>query len=268
MKKISILFVLFIICFSTFSQVKSGFKNPVKNTTKQTPGFLFQNISGSSSQNQTITKTTGNFNISPNLKLPDIKSDSLKNIRFNNGNLIFCERARSKAPVFKTNTDRFYNFHNAARRATKLQNPKRDLKIISDSTDQLGITHIKAQQYLKGVRIYGGESYVHFNSANEIFTGHILPVDTTLNLKPEILESTAIANVISDLKTKTTVKNLSGDHKKILKYEKPEISLVVYENKLAFEIKIRPNFIQDWRYFVDAQSGEIIHSFNNTNSDG
>ncbi|MBE0676861.1 MAG: M4 family metallopeptidase, partial [Bacteroidales bacterium] len=33
-------------------------------------------------------------------------------------------------------------------------------------------------------------------------------------------------------------------------------------------VTIRPNFIEEWKYFIDASGGEIIHKFNNTFSDG
>ncbi len=37
---------------------------------------------------------------------------------------------------------------------------------------------------------------------------------------------------------------------------------------LAWLITIRPNFLEEWKYFVDAKSGEIIRKYNSTNSDG
>ena len=38
--------------------------------------------------------------------------------------------------------------------------------------------------------------------------------------------------------------------------------------RLAWAVSIRPNFIEEWKYFIDATSGEIIRKYNNTNSDG
>jgi len=47
---------------------------------------------------------------------------------------------------------------------------------------------------------------------------------------------------------------------------------VVFENNnsfsLAYEVEARPNFIEIWKYFIDAHTGEILKSFNATNSDG
>ena len=38
--------------------------------------------------------------------------------------------------------------------------------------------------------------------------------------------------------------------------------------KLTWEISIRPNLIEEWKYYIDAVTGEIINKFNNTFSDG
>lgn len=268
MKKYAVLTVALIICMSGFSQTKSSFKNPQKHSAVKTPGFQFRYISGAAAQKQAFANTSGNFFVATDMQLPVIERNSLHSLRFAGGKLIYCERPNQKAASTVSNRERFYNFHSAARKASKLPDPRRDLQIVSDTIDALGITHIRAQQYLKGIKVYGGESNLHIKGSKEIFTGHILPVDTTLDVVPRINESSVLEAVTADLKTKTTVKSLTGEQKKILQYEKPEIALLIYENRLAYEVKIRPNFIQDWRYFVDAHSGKIIHAYNNTKTNG
>src|SRR5690606_14321760 len=56
-------------------------------------------------------------------------------------------------------------------------------------------------------------------------------------------------------------------------YSAPSTSLVLYSTgedkyRLAWAVTIRPNFIEEWKYFIDAAGGEIIHKFNSTCSDG
>ena len=53
----------------------------------------------------------------------------------------------------------------------------------------------------------------------------------------------------------------------------PQSTLVMYDKGdndyvLTWAITIRPNFLEEWKYFVDAASGEIISQYNNTKSDG
>lgn len=268
MKKYTVISIAILVCFSAFSQTKSNFKNLQKNSVVQTPGFHFQNISGASAQKPAFAKTSSGFLVSNALQLPDLKKDAVQKTRFADDKLIYSERPKLKTNNYISEKERFYNFHNAAAKVSKLVDSRRDLHIVGDSTDELGITHIKAQQYFKGVKVYGGESNLHIGTEKEIFTGHILHVDTTLDVIPLVDESSVMAIVYADLKTKTNVKHLADEQKKLLQYEKPEIAVIIYENKLAYEVKIRPNFIQEWRYFVDAHTGKIIHSYNNTQTNG
>ena len=69
------------------------------------------------------------------------------------------------------------------------------------------------------------------------------------------------------------MRDLSAEEKKIMQYNSPVYSLVIFdqggnEYVLTWEISIRPNFIEEWKYFVDASTGKILRSYNNTKSDG
>lgn len=264
MKKI-LLFSLMVFAFSFSMQAQTG--NSFKAYTKNQPGTTitslnYNTISGQSNlKSAKVSNSQDAFLISQNLKKPDIYQNKVPR---------FLEKEKStlKSATIQTPEEQFYAFHNSIKQTTRLSEPSKQLKIKGIHTDNLGITHIKAQQYFKGIKVYGAESFVHIGSRKDIFNGYIYELADTISTTPIISEAEALQIVNSDLATKTVVQELSVKQKEILEYDAPQINLIIYENKLAYEVSIRPNFIQVWKYFIDAQSGAIIKQFNNTHSDG
>ncbi|HPS12416.1 MAG TPA: M4 family metallopeptidase, partial [Prolixibacteraceae bacterium] len=169
--------------------------------------------------------------------------------------------------------NRFLSFFERTQKTTGIVNASETMRIKSIRTDDLGMTHIKSSQYYKGVEIYGSESTLHLGKKNERFTGRIFRLENDLDVNPTISENGALVKTENSLKELTVCKNLTDKEKKILNYQSAKTNLVVYRNKdhsfsLAWEIEIRPNFIEVWKYFVDAHSGEIIRIFNATNTNG
>lgn len=239
--------------FKTYSKKQSGTTNPNLN---------FKTVTSKSNlKSATIGGTSKTFSVSQNLRKPDLNQDLVPRY-------FEKEKSHLKSAPIQTHEEQFYSFHNSSRQITKLSDPNKQLKILGSHTDNLGITHVKAQQYFKGVKVYGAESFVHIGSAKNIFNGHIYEIKESVNTTPSISKTDALNIVVADLSAKTTVKELSTKQKEILNYDSPQSNLIIYENKLAYEITIRPNFLQEWRYFIDAQNGAIINEFNNTNSDG
>lgn len=264
MKQI-LLFSMIVFAFSinANSQTGNNFKTYSKKQSGTTnPNLNFKTVTSKSNlKSATIGGTSKAFSVSQNLRKPDLNQDLIPRY-------FEKEKSHLKSASIQTVEEQFYSFHNSSRQITKLSDPNKQLKIVGSHTDNIGITHIKAQQYFKGVKVYGAESFVHIGSAKNIFNGHIYKIKDSINTKPSISKTDALNIVVADLSARTTVKELSAKQKEILNYDSPQSNLIIYENKLAYEITIRPNFIQEWKYFVDAQNGAIIKEFNNTHSDG
>jgi bacillolysin len=178
-----------------------------------------------------------------------------------------------KATSNLTHEERFYTFLEESKEITHVTNPRESFKIAGIHTDILGITHIRAVQQYKGIDIYGSESTLHVDAQKERFTGSFSIVPWEIPEQPGISIEQALQKVQLDMQQITTYRELSPKEKELLKYESPAYSLVVYDKgekvyALTWAITIRPNFIEEWKYFVDATNGEIIHKFNNTNMDG
>ena len=272
MKKLILLSYALLISTISFAQQGNNFKSRTKTQMNNSPGgFTFKTISNNRSLKSGVLNSNYNFPVSTTLQVPKISNhDSVQNLISDNGSPIFFERASSKLKSTKAETtaEHFYSFFESTKATTQLFQPKDELVITRTLTDNLGITHVKAQQYYKGVKVYGAELYLHMGADRDLFTGRIESLDPAIESSPGIDKLTAINIVSDDLKERTILKNLSAKEKELLKYDRPESELVIYDGKLAYEISYRPNMIEEWKYFVDANSKEIIQFYNNTNSDG
>ncbi|MCU0405433.1 MAG: M4 family metallopeptidase [Ignavibacteriaceae bacterium] len=180
---------------------------------------------------------------------------------------------QSKSLSTLSNEEKFFLFFEKIKSITKINNPRESLKISSIQTDLLGITHIIADQYYKGIKILNSESSLHINSQKERFLGKLYAINQEIDINPVFSSNDILLKVIQDVKEITVYKELTNKEKEILKYDTPSCSLIIYtQNKdqyiLAYEIEIRPNFLERWRYFIDAKTSEIIRKYNITQSDG
>lgn len=188
---------------------------------------------------------------------------------------IFIERKiqNTKSATTQNAEEIFQNFIESIKTEVNISNKNLTFEIVKVKTDELGIQHVNAIQKYKNIPVYGSESGLHISSEKLRFTGNIHNPNNDFNVLPYLSPENAISMVKSDLKKITTVKQLTQLQNKILEYEKPECKLTVFEIRdgnysLVYEILIRPNFIEQWKYFIDAQNGNIIRKYNNTFTDG
>ncbi len=169
--------------------------------------------------------------------------------------------------------ERLYRFLDETKAWSGLDNPKESFKIAGIHTDELGITRIRTVQQFRGVDIYGAEATVHLDATRERFTGAFHRPDVNTKTTPSVSAAAAVRRVIEDVSVETVYREFSKKEQNILDYTTPLSSLMLYSTgddnyRLAWVVIIRPNFIEEWKYFIDASDGEIIHKFNNTCSDG
>ena len=169
--------------------------------------------------------------------------------------------------------ERLYKFLDETKDLAGMGNPRETFRISAIKTDDQGITHIRTIQQHKGIAIYGSESTFHIDAEKERFTGSIHRPGPGTGTTPSVSATAAVQTVISDVSRITAYKELSTKEKDLLDYDSPECSLVLLNDgednyRLTWAVTVRPNFIEEWKYFIDAVSGEVIRKYNNTNSDG
>lgn len=283
MKKIFTFFLALLVFLMSSMYLKAqnnafSVKKKLPASTIISPGPIlpFNNTKKANSSPQSQFKPLqANFN---SMKLD---RHVFSNLAFNkNGRLIFVEgslpstaKSYNKAITVKEECSQYLA---ALQQVLGISDPSSEFEIVKSEYDEIGMQHIKLEQKFMGIPVYGGEIYLHRRNGNiDVFNGNCYPTPSINSVVPVIAESFASQQAISDIKTRTTFRELLPEEKTFLKYSSPEAELVVYHKddllkseKLTWHLTVRPNLVERWEYFVDAKTGEIIHFYNNTQSDG
>ncbi len=143
---------------------------------------------------------------------------------------------------------------------TGISNPEKSLKVKDVQKDKLGMTHIRFNQTVNGVKVEGSDIIVHFNKDNEVesVNGRMNETisETKVNTAASLSRERAVKEALSAVKAPNE-----------LTYE-PTAELVVYpfkgENHTAYKVNV--NFMGNepgnWFVFVDAKTGKIIDQYN------
>ena len=201
-----------------------------------------------------------------------LKKQDLQVIRQDN-KPIYIEKKKSglKSEAVISPEDQFYRFLDDTGYEMKINNPRESFRIKGVQTDKLGITHIRAVQHHQGIEVYGSETILHVDEEKERLTGRIHEFFGDI-AEPKITNERACEVSIRDLKLNKRYRELSAQEKEILKYDAPSSALFLMEYKGSYVpvwlVTLRPNFFEEWKYFIHAETGDVIRKFNNTQYDG
>ncbi len=191
------------------------------------------------------------------------------------GSPVFIERTRGdlKSATALAPEERFREFFSVTKEVTLLEDPANDLMITKVYTDDLGITHVRAYQQHRGVPVHGAEVVLHMDLEKEIFTGRLCNATEMPDVIPQLDAGRAVGLAIADLRKNNRWRELTAAQKTFLGNNTPSSRLVICQDAsgnalLCYEIDIRSGFIETWKYFVEAVSGQVVSSYNNTKTDG
>lgn len=144
----------------------------------------------------------------------------------------------------------------------QIKNAEREFEIKSIETDLLDITHVRLQQVVKGLPVYGAEIILHGEGQNfDFLNGTYFPSVEIENLTPTYNGTQALNVAHKDLGG--TV-NYAYDMSKVGDLT-PLSKLVVYPHNdgfvLAYHLTVYKNLIERWEYFVDAHNGDVVNKF-------
>src|SRR5262245_52187388 len=112
------------------------------------------------------------------------------------------------------------------------------------------------------------------NTHPYLINGAYSPTPEDLDVAPVWTADRAVSLALQDLSLSTPIEELSDWARRVLTYEKPISRLLVWIDQrtsnphLAWHINIRPNLRDNWYYFLDSKTGEILEKYNATNFDG
>ena len=271
MKKIYLVFVL-VGCLTSFLSAQ---KNPMTNqkgnrTTKEikTGDLNPIKIDGSKNNQPSTTSTP----------LPNVSESNLDIVYSDDNGMPIQIKGSASSKTLGGLTDSeiqeaVYDYLNGMKRTLKIDNTTQEFGIMNTETDDIGMTHIRMQQYFMGLKVYGGDLILHADKNGQLqsLNGRFYPTPSIDNVMPTINKEVASQNVINDVKNETVYKELTEQEKALLQSDQTEARLVIYHKgiviegeKLAWHITIRPNFVERWEYFVDAENGEILYRLNHT----
>ncbi len=269
MKKL-ILIVLSVLMIVVPGNGQTGFKQPHKKPA----GTVRHNLNPQSVYSHSTLQ-------SQSVKTPVKKSLSFANARTEplvirkDKSPVYLERKTTSVEQASTVSmeDRLYRFLESYRNVTEIDNPRGVIRVQKMHTDELGITHIRTVQEYKGVEIYGTESVYHYGKGKERLNGSFFKINEDIVTVPTVQYAQVVNIVKSDLEKITVFRELSDKEKKFMNYYAPECAQIIFPKDdgtpvLAWMVHIRPNFIEEWQYVIDANDGTILRKFNNTKSDG
>jgi bacillolysin len=206
------------------------------------------------------------------------------NIRWHehNGTPVFINAAgwrgkAAKASSVTSTAEAALAFIDANRELFRLDNPRQELKIVAAWSDELGKQHVKMAQWYNGIPVWGHDLVAHLESNGELYAlnARYSPTPNEIDLAaPSIDASQAIRIAEGNLATRVTIEKIEGMAKQILAYEGPRATRYIWVDQetqkahLIWHVQIRPNLQDNWYYFVDANSGQILERYNATNFDG
>ncbi len=150
-----------------------------------------------------------------------------------------------------------------------VKNPSEEFEVSDMTEDELQHTHIRLQQTYKGLPVYGGELILH--EQNNTFTtlnGHHFKTPEMADVAPRLNAEQAAQKAQNDLKNYTKVRPLTMGELQLLKKQVSGQELLIYyfneTPHVAWRMVVRPNFIERWVYFIDAQTGNVLAKQNQT----
>lgn len=157
--------------------------------------------------------------------------------------------------------DMVYQFLQSWRRLLKIDDPRREFEITGDKIDELGFKHVKLQQVLNSIAIWGRSMSVHLNENNQVYLlqGHYEPTLKNVDTTPKLSAQEAAERAISEAPDDKG--GWRAEEKKLL------ILMVGPQNpRLVYRITLVRGLTHREYYFVDARDGKILHKLSGTPS--
>ncbi len=145
----------------------------------------------------------------------------------------------------------------------KIKDPSNEFSVESTQTDDLGITHVKLQQKVKNIDVYGAEIMIHgSDQAFDFLNGSYFPTIEMENVTPSFTNDIALIHCINDMGEIQTYKHETDP---IFGQLKTSNKLVIYPYEgafyLAYHISTYKNLVERWEYFIDARTSDVINKF-------
>jgi Zn-dependent metalloprotease len=152
-----------------------------------------------------------------------------------------------------------YQFLQSLHKSLKIDDPRREFEITEVDIDDLAYKHIKLQQVLNGIAIWGRSVSIHLNQSNQVYflQGHYEPTVTNVDTTPNLSVQEAAQRAISEAP--------GGEGAWRAEEKRLFIFMVATQNpRLVYRVTLMRGLTRREYYFVDARDGKILHRLSGT----
>lgn len=140
-----------------------------------------------------------------------------------------------------------------------MTDPQRELQLVRLEEDPIGMHHVRFQQTVNGVPVFGGQLIVHLRDGFITAVNGMYFPNLQVDISPQLTQDEALTIVLEDV----------GDA--AAEFRTDRSGMVVYvENSqpyLTWKINVFSWCnLGNWLYFVDAHDGRIVHKLNQMNT--
>ena len=159
----------------------------------------------------------------------------------------------------------------------RLEDSYSELETVKEFNDRYGKKHVKFQQVYQGIPVWGKTVVSHFEPEGDLYliNARFSPSPKELDLSQiNYLKDQAIQIALDNIGPFSTVAEFNVEMRALLSYDSPVGKQYIWIEKdvrtphLIWHVQVRPNAVDNWYYFIDAKTGEILEKYNNTQSDG
>ncbi len=146
-----------------------------------------------------------------------------------------------------------------------MRSAEEEFRLTVEKGDPLGQKHLRFEQTWNDIPVYGGDIWIHIKEEKIVFNGRYVPTPSNVALTPRVQAEEALEIVQSDLSKHAEIVTLSPAMLQFVGGESHREKLMIYPAPdgegfhLAWEIEMVPHVGDRWKYFVDAQTGAVLH---------
>lgn len=148
---------------------------------------------------------------------------------------------------------------NASKGRHGLSNPSAELKAREGSISDERQTHVRFDQFHKGVRVFEGEAIAHVSDAGKVSVTSALRAGLAIDTRPSVAQADAVRAAVDDIGPAGAHSVERADLVILPQGERSEVTRLAWHVTVFVGNREDGTFQRD--YFVDAHSGYVAWSF-------
>ena len=158
---------------------------------------------------------------------------------------------------------------NTVSKSLKIADASQEFTIAEQHADEQEQTHVRLKQQYEGIPIWGSEMILHSrNGSPYLLNGRYYPTPELENINASLSQNNALENAMSEVKKHTDYVEVPEIQQHLLSGNQQTAELVIYhidedpkQEVLVWHVTLLPNLMDRWEYFIDANTGEILHQY-------